>query len=138
MARRIFSGLPHFAHGSPAVTVRKSNHAVTLMSRSMETFFKWKPSSFAPVVMSFAPCKRSSAKISDAVSASILRHLRPSETSPMCTTAPSEPGFAPSNGTISSAVAGRTATAPVLAMNLVSFNWSSPRIKMMTGLLSAM
>jgi hypothetical protein len=61
IARRIFSGLPHFTHGSPAVTVRKSNHAVTLMSRSMETFFKWKPSSFAPVVMSFAPCKRSSA-----------------------------------------------------------------------------
>ena len=27
---------------------------------------------------------------------------------------------------------------PIFAMNLVSFNWSSPRIKMMTGLLSAM
>jgi hypothetical protein len=51
MARRIFSGLPHFTHGSPALTVRRSNQAVTLMSRSMETL-RWKPSSFAPVVMS--------------------------------------------------------------------------------------
>ena len=56
-----FQRLAAFPQGSPAVTVRKSNHAVTLMSRSMETFFKWKPSSFAPVVMSLAPCKRSSA-----------------------------------------------------------------------------
>ena len=35
---------------------------------------------------------------------------------------PSEPGFAPSSGRISSTVAGRTATAPVFAANFVSFN----------------
>ena len=60
--RRIFNGLLHFAQGSPAVTVRKSNHSFTLMSRSMETLRKWKPSSFAPVVISLAPRNRSSAK----------------------------------------------------------------------------
>ena len=90
----------------------------------METFLKWKPSSFAPVVMSFAPRNRSSAKTFTSAGT--------------FTTAPSEPGLAPSSGKISSGVAGRAATAPVFAISLVSFNWSSPRIKMMTGLLSAM
>jgi hypothetical protein len=47
-------------------------------------------------------------------------------------------GFGAEQGKNSSGVAGRTATAPVLARNLVSFNWSSPRIKISTGLLSAM
>ena len=108
MARRIFSGLAHFTQGSPALTVRKSNQAVTWISRSMETFFKWNPSSFAPVVISLAPCSRSSANT--------FRFAG------IFATAPSEPGLAASSATISSTVAGRTAAAPVLAANFVSFN----------------
>ena len=129
MARRIFSGLVHFTQGSPAETVRRSNHSVTRMSRSMDTLRKWKPSSFAPVVMSLAPRRRSSA-----------RTFQPAGT---FRTAPSEPGNAPRavKWTMSAAFftsAGRASSAPVRARNLASFNWSSPRTRTSTGWLSAM
>src|SRR5207253_3833655 len=61
ISRRIFKGLLHFAHGSPAVTVRRSAHCETWISRSMETLLRWNPSSLAPVVMPLAPRSRSSA-----------------------------------------------------------------------------
>jgi len=47
------------------------------------------------------------------------------------------PRIAPSVAKHSSGVAGRASFAPDFAMNFVSFNWSSPRIRTNTGLLSA-
>ena len=76
----------------------------------METFRKWKPSSFAPVVMSFAPRKRSSAKTWMSI---FLR---------VDVTAPRLPGCAPVASKISSAVAGRKTVVPIFPANLASFN----------------
>ncbi len=70
--------------------------------------------------------------------AATVRRHRTVTSAGTLTTAPRLPGFAPSNGEylLRRRPAGPS-TAPAAPMSLVSFNWSSPRIRMMTGLLSA-